>query len=77
MTPRERREGAKRAAQRGPIYDGIGFAVIVLVATLIAGPFGVLFMLVVGAALLVLGLLVGIIRGPVKRPVTPGDIPPA
>ncbi len=77
MTPRERRERARRNAQRGPIYEGIGFGVIVLVATLIAGPIGILFMLIVGAALLALGLVVGIVLGPAKNPGGRGDLPPA
>lgn len=77
MTPRERRERAKRAAVRGPIYEGIGYGLIVVVITVIAFPVGLLFMLYVSVALLVLGLLVGLIRGPVKTPRTPGDIPPA
>ena len=77
MTPRERRENARRTATRGPIYEGIGFAIIVLVAFLIGGPVGILFMLVVGALLLGLGLIVGIIRGPAKPPSAPGGIPPA
>ena len=77
MTPRERRENANRAATRGPIYEGIGFAIIVLVAFLIGGPVGILFMLVVGAVLLGLGLIVGIIRGPAKPPSTPGGVPAA
>ncbi len=77
MTPRERRENANRAATRGPIYEGIGFGVIVLVAFVIGGPVGLLFMMVVGAVLLGLGLIVGIVRGPAKPPSTPGGIPPA
>mgnify|MGYP001183590581 CR=1 FL=1 len=77
MTPRERRETANRAATRGPIYEGIGFGVITLVAILIGGPIGLAFMVVVGAVLLGLGLIVGIIRGPAKPPTTPGGIPPA
>ena len=44
---------------------------------MIGGPVGILFMLVIGALLLGLGLIVGIIRGPVKPPSTPGGIPPA
>jgi hypothetical protein len=77
ITPKERREHAHRTATRGPIYEGIGFAILVLVAFLIGGPVGILFMLVIGALLLGLGLIVGIIRGPVKPPTTPGGIPPA
>ena len=77
MTPRERRENAKRNATRGPIYEGIGFGILILVAFLIGGPVGFMFMIVVGAVLLGLGLIVGIIRGPVKPPSTPGGIPPA
>lgn len=77
MTPRDRREHARRTATRGPIYEGIGFGILVLVAFLIGGPVGMLFMLVIGALLLSVGLIVGIIRGPVKPPSTPGDIPPA
>jgi hypothetical protein len=38
MTPRERRENAKRNATRGPIYEGIGFGILILVAFLIGGP---------------------------------------
>ncbi|MBT4074673.1 MAG: hypothetical protein HOE75_13410 [Chloroflexi bacterium] len=77
MTPRERQENAQRSARRGPVYEAIGFGIVVLIATLIAGPFGFLFMLVVGALLLVLGLLVGIVRGPAKRPGGPDGLPPA
>ena len=76
MTPRERQQQAKRTARRGPIYEGIGFAVILVIATLIAGPFGAIFILGFGAVLLVIGVAVGLVRGPVKQPTTPGDIPP-
>ncbi|MDP6822112.1 MAG: hypothetical protein QF554_02325 [Dehalococcoidia bacterium] len=76
MTPRERRERASRNARRGPIYEGIGFGVIVLVAALIAGPTGILFMLVAGAVLLVTGLVAGIALGPAKKPGGRGDLPP-
>jgi len=77
MTPRERREHAHRTATRGPIYEGIGFGTLVLVAFLIGGPAGILFMLVIGALLLCFGLILGVIRGPVKPPSAPGGIPPA
>ena len=77
MTPRERQENARRSARRGPVYESIGFGIVVLIATLIAGPIGFLFMLVVGGALLALGLVVGIIRGPAKRPNPPGGLPPS
>lgn len=76
MTPRERQENARKAARRGPVYEGIGFGVVVLIAILIAGPIGFLFMFVVGSVLLVLGLMVGIIRGPAKQPGPPGGLPP-
>ena len=77
MTPRERREQAKRKAQRGPVYEGIGFLVIVLIATLIAGPIGILFMAIVGALLLALGVFVGITRGAGAPPQNPEALPPA
>lgn len=77
MTPRERQQNARRAARMGPIYEGIGFAVLLAVAAFIAGPVGALWVLIAGALLLVLGIVVGLIRGPVKVTRTPGDIPPA
>ncbi len=76
MTPRERQENARRAARRGPIYEAIGFGVVVLIATLVAGPIGFLFMLMVTGVLLALGLAVGVLRGPTKQSNPPGDIPP-
>ena len=76
MTPRERERQAHRAARMGPIYEGIGFAVILVIATLIAGPAGALTILIAGALLLVLGVVVGLVRGPVKKTRAPGDIPP-
>ena len=77
MTPRERRERAKRKAQRGPIYEGIGFIVIVMIATLIAGPVGLIFMAIVGVMLFGLGIAVGIMRGPGEPPPNPEVLPPA
>ena len=77
MTPRERQENARRTARRGPVYEAIGFGVVVLIAMLIAGPFGFMFMFVISSVMLVLGLIVGIVRGPAKQPDRPGNIPPA
>lgn len=77
MTPRERRERAQRSARRGPIYEGIGFLLILVVATLIAGPAGTLAILIFGGVALILGLAVGLVRGPVKVKETPNNLPKA
>ena len=72
MTPRERRERAARNAKRGPICDGIGFVVILVIAALVVPVIGGLIVLALGALLLIVGLIVGLVI-----PDPNEDLPPA